>query len=321
MIRSIGAFFGKFSTYSRLLCAAATVVCSLPAHAQTTATYENGTIQISFTQFTKEADTARRIDLSGKLRMLSQRVVSDACFVQTGIANGDIIPTLRATISEVGTIAHALEYGDTKLGIFGAEERRRTLAVIAQFNEIWAPMQINALSIAQGEGTSDDISALNTQSAELLEVSHMLVSTVAAQYFNPTQMRLADAMLIDIAERQQFLAQEIAKNACLASSSIATETMTEALWSARMAFNSSMGALSSGMPSLGIQAPPTTKIDASLNAVRSAWLEMRQPIDAQLSGDTLDQSQLEAVFYGANDMTNQMSGVIALYAKASRFGS
>ncbi|WP_342070004.1 type IV pili methyl-accepting chemotaxis transducer N-terminal domain-containing protein [Yoonia algicola] len=321
MIRSIGAFLGKFTTYSCLICAAAAVVSSLPARAETTATYENGTIHISFTQFTKETDTARRIDLSGKLRMLSQRVVSDACFVQTGIANNDIVPNLRATISEVGAIAHALEYGDTNLGIFDAEERRKTLAVLAQFNEIWAPMQINALLIAQGEGTFDDILALNTQSAELLQVSHMLVSTVAAQYFDPTQMRLADAMLIDIAERQQFLAQQIAKNTCLASSSIATESMTEELWSARMAFNSTMGALSSGMPSLGIQAPPTTKIDASLNAVRSAWLEMRQPIDAQLSGDMLDQSQLAAIFYGADDMTNQMSGVIGLYAQASRFGS
>ncbi|MGJ8589021.1 MAG: type IV pili methyl-accepting chemotaxis transducer N-terminal domain-containing protein [Yoonia sp.] len=321
MIRSIGAFFGDISTCARMICAAATITCSLPAYAQTTATYENGTIRISFAQYTKEADTNRRIDLSGKLRMLSQRVVSDACFVQTGVATNDSIPTLRATISEVSAIAHALEYGDTSLGIFGAEEHRKTLGVIAQFNELWAPMQINALSIAQGDGTAENVLTLNAQSAELLQVAHMLVSKVAAQYFNPTETRLADAMLVDIAERQQFLAQEISKNACLVSSSIATESMTDALWSARMAFNSSMGALSSGMPSLGIQAPPTSKIDASLTAVRSAWLVLRQPIDAQLSGDTLDQSQLEAVFYGANDMTSQMSGVIGLYAEASRFGS
>ncbi len=145
------------------------------------------------------------------------------------------------------------------LGFSARKSTEKTLGVIAQFNELWAPMQINALSIAQGDGTAEDVLTLNVQSAELLQVAHMLVSKVAAQYFNPTETRLADAMLVDIAERQQFLAQEISKNACLVSSSIATESMTDALWSARMAFNSSMGASSSGMPSLGIQAPPTSR--------------------------------------------------------------
>ncbi|KQI71097.1 hypothetical protein AN191_14050 [Loktanella sp. 5RATIMAR09] len=322
MVRSVGARLTNIATYVRLLGVSAAIAWSLPAHAQTTATYEDGTLRISFAEFTKETDTDRRIDLSGKLRMLSQRVVSDACFVQTGIAKRDALAALNATISEMGAIAHALEFGDTELGIFGAEERRMTLAVIAQFNDVWTTMQINALSIAQGESTHADVLRLNAQSADLLQVAHRLVSTVAAQYFNPAETRLADALLIDIAERQQFLAQEIAKNACLTSAGIGIDGSIDALWSARMAFNSSIGALSSGMPSLGIQTRPSThQIDAGLLAVRSAWLDLRQPIDAQLSGDALDQEQLEAVYYGANDMTRQMDSVIKLYAEASRYGS
>lgn len=321
MARPVSSCLANIATYARLICAAAAVACSLPAHAQTTATYENGTLRISFTEHTREADTNRRIDLSGKLRMLSQRVVADACFVQSGIATEDALPMLTATISEVSAITHALEFGDTGLGIFGAEERRMTLAAIGQFNEVWAPMQINALSIAQGDSTHDDVRRLNAQSAELLQIAHQLVSTVAAQYFNPAETRLADALLIDIAERQQYLAQDMAKNACLANAGIGTDGPIDALWSARMAFNSSIGALSLGMPSLGIQPPPTSKIDASLAAVRTAWLDMQKPIDAQLSGDALTQGQLEAVFYGANDMTRQMGSVISLYAEASRFGS
>lgn len=321
MARPVSSCLADIATYARVMCAAAAVACSLPAHAQTTATYENGTLRISFTEHTREADTNRRIDLSGKLRMLSQRVVADACFVQSGIATEDALPMLTATISEVSAITHALEFGDTGLGIFGAEERRMTLAAIGQFNEVWAPMQINALSIAQGDSSHDDVRRLNAQSAELLQVAHQLVSTVAAQYFNPAETRLADALLIDIAERQQYLAQDIAKNACLANAGIGTDGPIDALWSARMAFNSSIGALSLGMPSLGIQPPPTSKIDASLAAVRAAWLDMQKPIDAQLSGDALTQGQLEAVFYGANDMTRQMGSVISLYAEASRFGS
>jgi hypothetical protein len=322
MVRFVGSCLTEIATYVRLWGVSAAIACSLPAHAQTTATYENGTLRISFAEFTKETDTNRRIDLSGKLRMLSQRVVSDACFVQTGIAKRDTLAALNATISEMSAITNALEFGDTALGIFGAEERRMTLAAIGQFNEVWAPMQINALSIAQGDSTHDDVRRLNAQSSELLQVAHQLVSTVAAQYFNPAETRLADALLIDIAERQQFLAQEIAKNACLTSAGIETDGPIEALWAARMAFNSSIGALSSGMPNLGIQALPSThQIDASLSSVRSVWRDLRQPIDAQLSGDVLDHEQLEAVFYGANDMTRQMGGVIKLYAEASRFGS
>lgn len=321
MTRSVAAFLGEISTFARMICAAAVVVCGLPAHAQTTVTFENGKINLSPAQFTQDADTSQRITLSGELRMLGQRVVADACFVQAGIVTQDTLPTLTAAISRVSAIAHALEFGNTSLGIFNAEERRKTLAAIAHFNDLWAPMQANAVTIAQGSGTTDDVALLNDQSAELLRGAHLLFSTIATQYANPAEFRQADAMIINIAGRQQLLAQEMSKNACLASTGIGTENAVDALNTARAAFDNSLGALSAGMPSLGIQAPPTSKIDAGLSAVRSTWIDTQQPIDAQLSGDILDQAQLSAVFYGAQELTSRMNSVIGLYVEASRFDS
>ena len=321
MARFIDAFWGEVLTYARLLCAALVIVFGLPAHAQTTVTFENGTINLSLARFAEDTGTRQRVNQTNKLRMLSQKVAADACFVQSGVATHETAPALRATVAQVDAITHALEFGDASIGVFGAEERRKTLAAISQFNALWAPMKATALAVSQGAGSNDDVATLNMQSAELLDVAHMLVTTIATQYINRAEMRQADALVIDIAGRQQFLAQEMSKNACLASTGVTTEDTIGQLQSARAAFDSSLGALTAGMPSLGIQAPPTDKIDAGLTSVRSIWMDMQQPIDAQLTGDTLDDQQLIAVFHGANDVTTRMNNVVGLYAAAARFDS
>ncbi|WP_375254436.1 type IV pili methyl-accepting chemotaxis transducer N-terminal domain-containing protein [Yoonia sp.] len=321
MIRFVGALWVEVFTYARMICAATVVAFGLPAFAQSSASFENGTITLALARYAEDADTSQRIDLSGKLRMLSQRVVAEACFVQAGIATQDTIPALKATIFQVSAILHALEFGNTSMGVFGAEDRRKTLAGIAQFNGLWASMQSKALTIAQGDGTADDVAKLNAQGTELLRAAYMLVTTITTQYANPAEMRQADAMVIDLARRQQLLTQTMSRDVCLTVAGIETEDALDTLTTARAAFNSSLGALSAGMPSLGIQAPPTSKIDASLSNLRAIWFDMRQPIDAQLSGASLNQAQLSAVFYGASDLTRRMNSVVALYAAASRFQS
>jgi hypothetical protein len=202
--RPARAHIKKFAVVAAL--SAATPVISTAEQ-----TAQQGTAQLIEAQYSDSESATQRIDLSGKLRMLSQRLVANACYVQAGILPNETIPALEATIAEFAQITRALEYGDPSIGFAAAEQRRKTLVDLGALNDLWAPMEVLAAKVANNQGTPEDVTVLTTQSIGLLDMAKRLVAEITAQYTNPAEMRQADAMVIGIAGRQRMLAQRVSK--------------------------------------------------------------------------------------------------------------
>lgn len=288
----------------------ATTIAAAVAFTSTPATAQN----------IEDIGGSQRIDFSGKLRMLSQRVPAAACYTQLGIDTAETSAMLTAAATEFELITAALEFGNPDLGIIGVEERRKTQVGIGKLNELWAPIADLARPVAASDANLDDVTAIADQSAPLLEMAKVMVTVIVGQYAHPAAVLQADAMLIDIAGRQRMLAQRMSKNVCLINAGINVETAMAELQATSEIFDASLTALRSGMPEAGIMPPPNEKIATGLDGVLNTWSQVQPIVDAALEGKALDDEQLSIMFHQSNALTGGMNATVGLYSEASKLG-
>lgn len=271
-------------------------------------------------QFLEDAGDSQRIDFSGKLRMLSQRVPAAACYVQSGIDTADTTALLLAASDEFELITAALEFGNPDLGIMGAEERRKTQVGLGKLNDLWAPVGELARSTAAGGATAEDITLMAEHSVPLLDMAKTMVTVIVGQYAQPAAVLQSDAMLIDIAGRQRMLAQRMSKNVCLISAGINVEVATAELRATSETFGTSLTALRNGLPAAGIMPPPNDDIANGLDAVIATWTQVQPIVNSAIAGEVQDAEHLSIMFHNANGLTGKMNATVGLYSEASKLG-
>ncbi len=288
-----------------------------PAHAQSAM---GPILNIEPVQFLEDMGASQRINFSGKLRMLSQRVVAAGCNYVAGVDPAISGPTLQAAKTEFQLIVDALEFGNDDLGIMGPEDRRKTLVGLSRLRDLWVPTAASGAAILADEGTAETVATFADQSAPLLEMAKLLVSEISAQYSDPTALLQADALIIDIAGRQRMLSQRMSKNVCLLASGLNTDVATQELSATAHIFDVSLNALRYGMTDAGIKPPPNDDIAAGLDVVISDWANLKPIVDAAIAGQPIDAEQRSIMFNGANTMTGNMNTVVGMYSTASKLG-
>ena len=269
-------------------------------------------------QHAAEIGASERVNYSGKLRMLSQRVVATSCTFAAGIDVDNSHPAMDAAREEFETIIHALEHGDPSLGINGAEKRRKTIARIGELNALWAVMSDELANVDESHESQALIAHLAEESGPLLEMAKLLVVDLSAQYSDPNALLQSHAMVVDISGRQRMLAQRMSKNVCLIASGLHVDSATAELAKTAEIFEVSLMALRSGMPSAGIIAPPNPGIAEGLDVVIADWTALKPFVTASLEGAKLDSEDRAAVFHAMNRMTGNMNKVVGLYSDASK---
>ncbi len=302
----------KRKAFAVALCAGLTII---PATAQ-----ELTAEELQRAQFLEDTGASQRIDYSGKLRMLSQRIPAAACNYADGIDRDASGAMLDAAANEFQQIVNALEFGDESLGIVGAEERRKTLVGLRKLRENWDPMFATADQIHTDGGSPEAVTTIAAQSAPVLDIAKLLVSAISEEYSNPVALMQADALVIDIAGRQRMLAQRISKDVCLIAAGVNVEQSVADLASTAQLFEDALVALQTGMPDAGVKAPPNAQIREGLDVVMADWNALKPTVMAVLAGENLDAQTRADLFNGANSMTADMNEVVHMYSDASKTG-
>ncbi|MEL6586528.1 MAG: type IV pili methyl-accepting chemotaxis transducer N-terminal domain-containing protein [Pseudomonadota bacterium] len=292
---------------------ALTLALSAPAHAAG----GSGT-GLDAEALLKDLGAAERIAQSGKLRMLSQRIAATACNRVAGILVEDADKHLTRSVRDYRRILAGLEKGDDGLGLYGAETDRKILRDVAQLGEIWAPLDATFETTANAELSPADVVAITQTAPALLDISKRLVGIVAAEYSDPTQMVQSDAILLQIAERQRMLEQEIANATCMIAEGIEVETAQDKLAAAADLYEISLGALRNGMPEAGVSGPPTQAIDLWLGDIAARWTDLRPTLDAFGQGQSITPEDRAFVFSEMNKLTWMMNVTVGQYTEASK---
>lgn len=270
--------------------------------------------------FVEESGGSARINLAGKLRMLSQRIPAAACAVKAGLVADESQAVLDGAVAEFHQILAALEFGDDSIGVFGAEERARTLRVIQELHTKFDPIEAALEDSVAGVPSDAAMQIIADNNTAVLEMAKLLVVEISGEYASPVALRQSDAMAIDIAGRQRMLTQQISKYSCQISSGLNATSSRDTLASTVQIFEASLQALRNGMPTVGLEEPPTDEIAAGLDVVKSDWLEVKTHIDAIDAGENLSDADRAAIFVGLNTTMADMNKVVGMYSDASKLG-
>lgn len=268
----------------------------------------------------EDVGATERINFSGKLRMLSQRIAANACLYNAGIEPKTSRKLLSASSVEFDKIANALEFGDADLRIRGVEERRKTLFAIAQLREQWAPIKTAVDDLVRNGPTESAMATIASSNMELLGRAKLLVSELSGQYSDPSAMDQADAMAIDISGRQRMLTQKMLKEACLIWTGNQSADAKGALNGTMQMFEVSLNALLDGLPAAGIQAAPTAEISDQLKVVFKDWAEVKPVLLATMSGETVDDAVKADGFHTLNTTLKDMNQAVGMYTQEAKTG-
>lgn len=282
--------------------------------------YAEDTAKIHDAAFIEEVGGSERINFSGKLRMLSQRIPAAACYAHASIEKDASSKLLEAATAEFDLILNGLEFGEEKLGIIGPEGDRKVLYDIHELHAHWDYLHPEIEDIMLTGGTDEEVLHIAAESHEILSFAKHLVNEVVREYADPTALLQADAMVIDIAGRQRMLAQRVSKNICLISSGFDTQTALKELEGASGIFAATTDALRFGMPAAGVRATENEEILTGLDSVFTLWTETKPLIDLTLAGEDLDEAQLAKVYNAMNSLTGQMNTIVGMYNDDSKLG-
>ncbi len=270
--------------------------------------------------FVEDIGAQERINYSGKLRMLSQRIPSAACHLAKGIDPEGARTLLQGATTEFEKILTGLEFGDADLKIVGSENRRKTVAQIHDLRGKWEPMKAAAEAMIAGDTSPANLDAILSQNMIVLASAKILVSDLVAQYSDPASMLQSHSMLIDISGRQRMLTQKMSKESCIVASGLGTAETVEHLQGTMSMFEVSLTALMGGMPDAGIIPPPNGDISSGLNTVYFNWNEIKPTLEAVVAGASVDDGADTAKFQNLNTAMANMNKVVGMYTAAAKMG-
>lgn len=265
-------------------------------------------------------DGSHRINMSGKLRMLSQRIPGMACNQVSGIEPIKSFENLEAANAEFNRILAALEFGDDDLKITSEEENRVTLSYIAAVHAQWDPFEAVVTDVLADQMTEQSMLTLAESSGPLLGEAVDLVQRIVGVYYDPVTTLQSDAITIDFAGRQRMLAQRMSKNVCLINMGVSVEAATAELAEAYRLFDATLAALQVGMPTAGVSPPPNDAVVAGLEIVVDTWDGMAPYMRGAIDGETFDTETRIEIFNGLNTLTAHMNTVVGLYSDATVIG-
>ncbi|MEM1382381.1 MAG: type IV pili methyl-accepting chemotaxis transducer N-terminal domain-containing protein [Pseudomonadota bacterium] len=261
------------------------------------------------------SDAKRRVNLAGRQRMLTQRMTKAACMITLKVEVPFHTEMLQASHRDFAKALAALELGDPGLRVYGQETNSRVLTGLADVKSHWdgfdQPLREMMGTGQFGGQRADEIFQRNMP---LLKRMNEVVSLIEQVHANPNEMLLANAVAINIAGRQRMLSQKIGKEFCQVMLGWNAEETKAALEKTISVFETSHGALASGLPAAGIIPPPTKEIRLALDAFEKRWMTLKSLMQGLIAG-TAGPDDLQ-VFARENDtLLKQMHAIVGMYEK------
>lgn len=260
---------------------------------------------------------SQRVNSSGKLRMLSQRISAASCaLINSGNPKSATV-TLNTASAEYNKILNALYAGDTKLGIPGIEKKRRVIDNLDKVSALWGPFHGAVKNILAGEKVEESMALISETNLALLKAADRLVTAISTGYAGAAELTEAEALLINYSGRQRMLTQKIAKESCAVISGNPALGDLESLNKTISLFERTLSALHDGMPSVGIKPPLTEEIRAGLQGVADDWNGVKSILDVIVEKGSLDNKALDQLYDLLFLKLKEMNRITGLYTKAA----
>lgn len=259
-------------------------------------------------------DAARKVNISGRQRMLSQRMAKAACLMAKDISFASSFDQLTQAYSLYDRSNTGLRTGDDGMGLL-QEQSPKVLDALAAVDEPWSVYQgIVETGIDNGAIESAQLETLDEASLNVLKYMNIAVFKTARAYASISpDLPLGLTITVDVAGRQRMLTQKAVKEACMMS--IAGEPLVYAdqLAETIELFDLSLKALRDGHDEVGVIAAPTRAIDRKLNEVSELWKPLKSLLDRAARGEVLSDRDLSRAARLSEPLLSTMNEAVGMY--------
>lgn len=266
----------------------------------------------SFPKFEiSSAQASKIVDVAGRQRMLSQRMVKSACLTVAHV-NFDVNYSDMIAAHDDFQIAHVgLRRGSVELGILPVTMEN----VVAEMRIVDAQWRVMSPFIGQfanfGTISGNDLFALDQHSLILTASTGDTVGTIVEGYAtNFKDISLAQTITVNIAGRQRMLSQKMVKEMCM----MTVMGLESDLEHTIEMFDTSLNALINGFPEAGVMAPPNASILAKLIEAEQLWTVLKPAAVAACEGDIPSTETLAEFSIMMENLLQTMNEAVGLYS-------
>ncbi|MCC6221270.1 MAG: type IV pili methyl-accepting chemotaxis transducer N-terminal domain-containing protein [Deltaproteobacteria bacterium] len=234
-----------------------------------------------------EAEFNTILDLSGRQRMLSQKMAKEALLILKGVDAAKNGESLKQTMALFEKTQQGLISGDAALGL-PASGYSRINRDLEELNKTYAEVKAIYQTIVDGGKPSDEqMKSLEVLSEEVLVKANKIVGLfeLEAKAVIGVKGDQELATLINIAGRQRMLSQKMIKEFLLISLSASGDSNANKLTATITLFETSLKGLKEGSPAMGIPTgAKDPEILTQLNAVEKIWGDLKPLLAAKDAG-------------------------------------
>ncbi len=215
----------------------------------------------------------KRVNLSGRQRMLVQRVTKLALLVSSNIDREKNIEKLKKYSNLYNKTLNAFKNGDKDLGCIPTNDKeiKKQIAIV---EEKWKPFYKNIQNIINSKDKDKkSLKYIINKNEELLKISDDLVKEYEKSDKSQNYLEKARLHVINIAGRERMLSQKMTKEKLLVFQG--KKDYISELNSSIKLFNDSLNSLINGNREDNIIKPTNKKIEKQLNEIYKIWSKLK----------------------------------------------
>jgi len=255
-----------------------------------------------------DKELAISINLSGKQRMLTQKMTKESFLIHDNINKQENIAKLKESSQLFDKTLKGLIQGDDDLKLVKVDDPK-IQAQLKKVQALWEPFYKEINNVINQKATPKSYQLLEEQNLPLLQEMNQAVALYTQQSKNNSKLTLAND--INLAGKQRMLTQKMGKDLLFIHNKIKTATYQKDFKDSRVLFSETLDGLFDGSEKLNLKGTKLPKIRKQLTVVKSMW-QAEQPI----LDKALKDQDIQKAIEGLDKILIEMNQASTLYTKS-----
>jgi len=255
-----------------------------------------------------DKELAISIDLSGKQRMLTQKMTKESFLIRSNIDTKENREKLTKSSQLFDKTLKGLMLGDRSLNLVAIKDKT-IQNQLKKVQELWVPFYKEIQSVQSGKALDKSYDVLEKNNITLLQEMNKAVGLYAAENKGESKLTLAND--INLAGKQRMLTQKMAKALLFIRNDFKTSLYTKDFKRSRKLFTTTLKGLFNGSKTLNLTGTQLPKITRQLKVVEKLWKEEEPLLD-----DALNNKRVKETISGLDTLLVEMNKAVILYTQS-----